>query len=247
MPSNGPAALWLVRHAQSTGNVAREAAETNGAELLDLAERDADVPLSDLGEQQAKALGQWMAGLPPEEQPTLALSSPYRRALDTAVAVLAALDHVPLRVDERLRDRELGVLDLHTVAGILARHPDEAARRRHLGKFYYRAPGGESWADVALRLRSVLGDPMLDLDGGRIVWFTHEAPILLTRYILEQLSEEELMAVARSATVANCSLTRFECDPDAAGLRLLAFNVTPLLPAQGTRPTTESRVRTDPA
>jgi probable phosphoglycerate mutase len=240
-----PAALWLVRHGQSTGNVAREAAESGGAEMLDLAERDADVPLSDLGREQAEALAHWMADLPPAERPTLAVSSPYRRALDTARGALAGLDDVELRVDERLRDRELGILDLHTSAGIRARHPEEAARRRHLRKFYYRPPGGESWADIVLRLRSLLADPLLGLAGERVVWFTHEAPILLTRYVVEQLSEDELMEVARSTRLANCGVSRYETGPD--GLRLVAFNDVHPLPGEGARPTAEPVVRAEPA
>ncbi len=32
----------------------------------------------------------------------------------------------PIRVDERLRDRELGVLDLLTMQGVKARFPQEA-------------------------------------------------------------------------------------------------------------------------
>ena len=42
-------------------------------------------------------------------------------------------------------------------------YPDEAKRRDLLGKFYYRPPGGESWADVALRIRSVLATEGLRL------------------------------------------------------------------------------------
>jgi broad specificity phosphatase PhoE len=42
---------------------------------------------------------------------------------------------LPIRVDERLRDRELGVLDLLTMQGVKARFPQEAERRRWLGKF----------------------------------------------------------------------------------------------------------------
>ena len=68
-------------------------------------------------------------------------------------------------VDERLRDRELGILDALTAHGVDVRLPAEAARRRWLGKFYYRPPGGEAWTDVALRLRSFLRDAAQAADG----------------------------------------------------------------------------------
>ena len=34
--SDWPARLWIVRHGQSAGNVARDAAESKGLELIDL-------------------------------------------------------------------------------------------------------------------------------------------------------------------------------------------------------------------
>ena len=85
-----PQTLWVVRHGQSAGNVARDQAEAAGLPLIDIAERDMDVPLSTLGEQQAQALGQWLAGLPEAERPNVVLCSPYLRARQTADAVLAA-------------------------------------------------------------------------------------------------------------------------------------------------------------
>ena len=60
-----PQRLWIVRHGQSAGNIARDTAESRGLPLIDIATRDMDVPLSALGEQQARALGRWIAELPP--------------------------------------------------------------------------------------------------------------------------------------------------------------------------------------
>ena len=48
-----PDRLWLVRHGQSQGNVARDAAHEAGLDVIDLDLRDVDVPLSDLGHHQA--------------------------------------------------------------------------------------------------------------------------------------------------------------------------------------------------
>ncbi len=240
----GPDALWLVRHGQSTGNVANDEARRSGAELLDL-QRDADVPLSELGEEQADAVGKWFSTLPAEQRPTLGLTSPYRRAHDTARRVLEHLPDVPLRVDERLRDRELGILDLHTAAGIAARFPEEAARRRHLGRFYHRPPGGESWADVALRLRSLLTDPMLELDGQRVLCVSHEAPIHLVRYIIEQLTESDLLAALRDAPIGNCSLTRFERPAPGEPLRVVDVGLVDPLPRNDVPATKEPRVGSD--
>jgi probable phosphoglycerate mutase len=48
-------------------------------------------------------------------------------------------------IDERLREKEFGILDRLTRAGIEEQFPDQAEFRRLLGKFYHRPPGGESW------------------------------------------------------------------------------------------------------
>src|SRR4051794_4640080 len=51
-----PDVLWLVRHGESAGNVARQQAYLSQQPLIDLAMRDPDVPLSETGEAQAAAL-----------------------------------------------------------------------------------------------------------------------------------------------------------------------------------------------
>jgi broad specificity phosphatase PhoE len=198
--------LGVVRHGLSTGNVTAETAERDGAEVIEIPERDADVPLSATGREQAEALGAHLRELPPQERPTIAVISPYLRTRQTAEIALTGLG-VPATVDERLRDRELGVLDLLTARGVQARLPGEAARKARLGKFYYRPPGGESWADVLLRLRALLRELDQDEPGGRVLLFAHEATVLLLRYLAEGLDEAQLMTAARGVTIANCSLS----------------------------------------
>ncbi len=203
-----PTTLLLVRHGESLGNAAAAAAHAAGAEVIDVPARDADVALSPLGAAQAQALGGWLRDLPTDDQPDAVWASPYVRAHQTAQLALGAagLD-LRVRLDERLRDRELGVLDTLTARGVDARMPFEAERRRWLGKFYYRPPGGESWADVALRLRAFLWD-LARLDVGPTVMVVcHDAPIMVMRYVLEELTEEEILAIGRVQSVRNTSVT----------------------------------------
>src|SRR5438128_10767803 len=102
-----PDRLYLVRHGQSTGNLAHAAASAAESELLELETRDMDVPLSDLGRDQAKALGAWLDTQPSEERPTVALTSPYVRAEQTArIALELCCPTVEVHADERLRDRD---------------------------------------------------------------------------------------------------------------------------------------------
>jgi broad specificity phosphatase PhoE len=204
-----PASVWLVRHGQSEGNAIRAAAARN-AEVLDIPARDMDVPLSTLGIRQATAFGAWLRERPADEVPDVLLSSPYARATQTAEALLQEA-HLELEVvqDERLRERDLGTMDLLTTKGFAARFPDEASHRARLGKFYYRPPGGESWTDVALRCRSVLDSLAREHPGRRVLLITHEVVIIMIRYIVEHLDERAALALSRDGTIANCSLTAF--------------------------------------
>lgn len=224
-----PRTLTLVRHAESAGNVANDAALAAGLPELDLAHRDMDVPLSPLGETQADHLGAWFGSGPP---PSVVLCSPYRRAVDTATRALAAAGiDAPVRLDERLREREFGVLDRLTKVGIEARFPEQAAARAFLGKFFHRPPGGESWADVAARVRAVLADLRLDHTGDDVVVVTHQAVVMLFRYVLDELDEAGLLALDAVEQIANTAVTTYTFDPDP---RLERFNDSSHLPAADT-------------
>lgn len=59
----------------------------------------------------------------------------------------------PICVDERLREKEFGILDGLTTRGISTLQPEQYAFRQQLGKFYHCPPGRERWCDVIFRLR----------------------------------------------------------------------------------------------
>jgi broad specificity phosphatase PhoE len=219
--------ILLVRHGESTANVAAAEAERAGLEAIDVEARDADVRLSALGREQAATLGDALREkLGADWQRTARVwSSPYRRARETAriatgaaeateataaTAATAVTAPAGILIDERLRDRELGIIDALTSSGVDARLPSEAARRRWLGKFYYRPPGGESWADVALRVRSFLRDA--ETHGGPTVVFTHDAVVSLFVYVLLRFDEAELTRFLAERVVANASITSFRAD-----------------------------------
>ena len=132
-----PQTLWIVRHGQSAGNVARDAAELGGMTTIDLADRDADVPLGPRGEAQAQARCHWLAALPVKERSEIVLSSSYLRARQSADRVLRALhgpspagddpEEIACVRDERLREKEFGILDRLTPLGIRAQYPELAS------------------------------------------------------------------------------------------------------------------------
>ena len=240
----GPEEFVLVRHAESLGNVANQVAHDQAASRLDLEVRDADMMLSPLGVRQARALGEHLDGLGEERRPTRVFSSPYVRALNTAAAAAGRID-ASIEVDERLRERELGVLDGMTSRGIRELYPAEADRRKWLGKFYYRPPSGESWCDVVQRVRQFLMQlSMAQLEGERVWVFSHQAVILAFRVAFEGLSEKEVLDIDASAPVPNCSMTSYTAGSQGHW-SLAAFadtsGVSELAPQTVEQPTPERR------
>ena len=211
-----PDTIWIVRHGQSAGNVARDAAEAAGLPLIDIMTRDMDTPLSDLGREQARALGRWFREMGEEQRPTVVLCSPYVRARETAELVLEAAglprDRLTFNPDERLREKEFGILDRLTKHGILQKYPELGEQRAHVGKFYFRPPGGESWCDVILRLRNVIDTITREYRRERVLIVGHQVIVSCFRYLFERLSEQEILDMDRAADIPNCSVTSYEFD-----------------------------------
>jgi broad specificity phosphatase PhoE len=170
------------------------------------------------------------------------LASPYVRAVQTAEIFRGAGGCAPdekICIDERLREKEFGILDGLTRLGIEAAHPEQAEFRLALGKFYHRPPGGESWCDVILRLRSLLDTVSLHYGGRRVMIVAHQVVVLCLRTIIENLGEAEILAIDKQGDVANCAITEYRFDPEAGrdgNLILSRYNVT--APMEGEVPVT---------
>lgn len=128
--------LWLVRHG-----------ETAGQSSLRFHGRN-DVPLSDEGRAQIRALGPWLAGV----EFVHVVHSPLSRAAESA-AILASLCGLPLgrlSADERLREISFGACEGMTEEEIVAAFPD--FWREHRAGRTEGFPDGEKRADFAARV-----------------------------------------------------------------------------------------------
>jgi broad specificity phosphatase PhoE len=202
--------------------------------MIDIHSRDADTPLSELGTRQSTALGQWFSSDAETLPPDVLLCSPFARARETVRIVAAELgiDDRKIRADERLREKEFGILDRYTRAGVSTKFPELAAQRALVGKFYFRPPGGESWCDVILRLRSVVEELRRDYSGDRVLIISHQVVVNCFRYLLEGMDEHTLLAIDRQGDVPNCSVTEYGFVTSPAGERfaLLRANfIAPLI------------------
>jgi len=216
--------LSVVRHGQSSANVVFARAAETGDPALSVPEPcDAVVPLSPLGVEQARAAGRWLGGLAAADRPDLVVCSPYLRAVQTWEAMAEAagrLGPAPAGalLDERLRDREMGVLELLTPAAMHERAPEEAARRARVGDRSYRPPGGESSADVTLRVRDFLGELSASAQPrAHVLLVAHDAIVLAVRQVLSGIGAPDPGPVE----IPNASVSRW--DGDGTRMRLAEF------------------------
>jgi broad specificity phosphatase PhoE len=147
-----------------------------------------------------------------------------------------APDASDLIIDERLREKEFGILDRLTRLGIEQRHPQLADARGRIGKFYFRPPAGESWCDVILRLRSVLDTISLHHSRKRVLIVAHQVVVLCMRYLLENLDEARILAIDAEGDLANCAVTEYDADSlsgSGRGLALKRYNFVAPLEKEG--------------
>jgi broad specificity phosphatase PhoE len=226
------AELVLIRHGQSTANVAFPRADAEGLLESGVIGRDAEVELTEVGVRQAEAVGRWLATLPRDRLPRVIITSPYVRAKETwrIAAATSGLAMPEPTTDDRLVDRMLGDLEMLTRAAIAKRFPDEPGRLTAAGEYYYRPPGGETFGDIAERLTSFLCDLNRDHAGERVAVVAHDAVVLTMRAVIEQLDWDAVAAVAASGPIRNASITRF--DGTSGRLVLDGYNTVDHLPSR---------------
>lgn len=222
-----PKSLWLVRHGQSTANLARHKAEAEKLLTIDYDEREMDIPLSQTGIEQSISVGRWFKFQP--VKPTLIFVSPYLRTVETSRFIIenARFENLEIIQDERLRERELGIFDRLTKLGAMQKFPEECEKREHFGKFYYRPHGGENWADVALRLRSFWRDLCLHHADEKVLIVTHEVVIRVFRYVIERLTEEEIIMIDQTSDIENGAVSSYQFDAERNKLVLKLDNYLP--------------------
>lgn len=173
-----------------------------------------DVPLNDLGQEQAHAAGTVLAGM----RPDAIVSSDLRRAADTAAA-LAALTGLPVRPDARLRERYFGHWQGLALTEVAERFPDEYAR--------WRAgdpdPGCEieTLDDLGKRIGAAFQDAADLAVGGTVVVVTHGGG---ARQGAGHLLGWDHSVLRTISSLANCHWTELRYN-DVRGWHLRAHNV----------------------
>ena len=85
---------------------------------------------------------------------------------------------------------------------------------------------------MILRLRSAIEMISREYCGERVLIVGHSVVVLCMRYLIEHMTEEQILKIDRESEVANCSVTSYTHDPTVkpkGQLRLELFNfVAPL-------------------
>jgi ribonuclease H / adenosylcobalamin/alpha-ribazole phosphatase len=155
-----PTRLLLVRHGQTELSVERRYSGRG------------DVPLTELGQRQAKAVAGRVAGL--VEAGTPVVSSPLVRARATAEAVAEATGST-VEVADGLIEADFGAWERLTFAQAAARDPE--LHGRWLADPAVPAPDGESFTAVHGRVRRVRDELIARIGGGTAVVVSHVTPI----------------------------------------------------------------------
>jgi broad specificity phosphatase PhoE len=155
--------LYYIRHGETDWNVA---GRLQGSR---------DTPLNAVGRRQAAACADILRDLLARDGRAPGdfahVASPLMRARETAEIMRAALDLAPgdYRVDARLCEIRFGEWEGLTLREVRARSPQALAERER-DKWDFVPPGGESYAQVAVRMRAwyaaLAGDAVVVAHGG---------------------------------------------------------------------------------
>ena len=185
-----PNHLVLVRHGHSEGNLVIEYAKKGDDRFFtpDFRERPGHRwRLTETGQQQAVAAGRYIAGKIGAAFDRYYVS-PYVRTRETAA--LLGLPNAEWRLDQRLRERDWGDIGSMPLAEFKKAFP-HSALTKEIDALYWRPPGGESIADVRLRVRNFFDTLHRECAGQRVLVVTHGEFMWAARAELEYLTDEQ--------------------------------------------------------
>ncbi len=158
--------IYVARHGQTQYN------------SVNLVCGSTDIPLTDLGLQQAEKLADNCRGKGIE----LIIASPMIRAQQTARAV-AKRYNLPVITDDRIREQDFGRWE-----GISRDHPDYQMEKR---KYAHNHNGGESVFRLAQRVYNAMDDIIADHSGKTVLIVCHGGVCRTIRSYFQDMENEE--------------------------------------------------------
>lgn len=211
--SGMPRNLFLVRHGQSEGNLARKNFEESGNEsffsdeFLEL--HESQYALTKLGIEQAKKAGEWFLKNDLKIFDRMLVSNNVR-AMETAAYLNFENQHwMP---DFNLRERDGGLFNVITPSKRDSDYIDQQ-KFYNTQPFLYRPPQGESIADVCQRVKIILDTLARECNGKNVIIVCHGRVMTSFRIILERISLEKtnkfLTAADGHGSIPNCAIIHY--------------------------------------
>jgi NAD+ kinase len=184
-----PLDLVLVRHGESEGNVAFGYSRRGDARHFTpefLARHSSRWRLTERGQEQARAAGAWLRR---HVSPVFDryYAAEYLRAMETA-GHLGFAD-AEWCLEFYLRERDWGVFDVMSFQERRERYAEEL-KRRETDTFFWTPPGGESMANLCLRIDRVLDTLHRECFDKRVLIVCHGEVMWGFRVRLERMPQE---------------------------------------------------------
>ncbi len=161
------------------------------------------IPLTPLGIYQAN----WTNSAWDAPPPDVVYVSQLLRAQQTAQHVFP---EIPMRVDPRLNEKDVGVAHLRSTAELAEYFPLHMQRYQIDGKYFAaKSPGGENYPDLYVRVHSLLSSIRRDCPGQNVAVVCHSAVMTIARNLFERLPPVELLEISRREWVENCGILRY--------------------------------------
>jgi broad specificity phosphatase PhoE len=166
-----------------------------------------DAPLSALGQRQADALGERLAGA----RFDAIVASDLSRALETAEAVARRVG-LPVIVDPDLREISMGAWEGRVYDDLVSDEHELLKRIEMDSQGGWGAPNGENWSQFSERVHGALARWQRRYPAGNLLWVTHGGVVSVLLLRALGLSFERRSQFRRD----NASLFEFDFAPDGA-------------------------------
>lgn len=221
-----PVDLVLVRHAESEGNLAERMSQQGDDSAFTpefKARHSSFYRLTDLGREQARIAGAWIRDNLGDQFDRY-LTSEYLRAMETAAFL--GLPGALWQLEFYLRERDAGSLDALATDEQFRRFP-EAMRQRDRDAFYWRPPGGESLAEVSLRIDRVLDTLRRARVPERVIIVCHGEVMRAFRVRIERIPQHRYMELHAPPDIRdqfhNCQVLHYSRRDPAEPGRVLDY------------------------
>jgi len=211
-----PKTLTFIRHGESESNKARSFFEAN-KKLPGVVEmmrtHTSERRLTPKGVRQAQAAGAWMRGWMAQEvkthEPVRLYSSQYVRAAETA-------GHLGLpgtwRLDERLVERNWGMMDHKPYEQRIAEFGEQMALRKEHA-FFWRPADGETMQEVLRRTRDLINTLHRECADDHVICVSHGETMWTWRFVLEywlpQHLREHMLSKDKQMRIVNCRIIQY--------------------------------------